>query len=343
MSNESAPKATQPIKKQFHEEVADRLVEQIKAGTAPWQKPWEPGEEVLPHNASTGNRYKGFNAIWLMAQGREDSRWMTYKQAQEVGAQVRAGEKGTTIQYWKFDEERAKKDARGSIMKDKEGQTIYETVRLDRPRSFTSTVFNAEQIDGLPPRAVKTQDWDPLKRADGILEATGAKILHKSGDAAYYSPVQDVIVLPERYQFKERSGYYATALHEVGHWTGHASRLDRDLLHPFGSDGYAKEELRAEIASMILGTDVGVGHDPSRHAAYVGSWIKAIRDDPMVLQRAASDAEKIVGFIKDLEQKRSHRVEIGQSQTSLIQTSLAVRRPLGECTGTEQKERELLL
>ena len=343
MSYESVPKATQPIKKQFHEEVADRLVEQIKAGTAPWQKLWEPGEEVLPHNASSGNRYKGFNAIWLMAQGRVDSRWMTYKQAQEVGAQVRAGEKGTTIQYWKFDESRANKDERGKIIKDSAGNTVYQTFKLEKPMAFYATVFNAEQIDGLPPKVTKTQDWDPSKRAEGILEATGAKILHKSGDVAYYSPVPDVIVLPERYQFKERSGYYATALHEVGHWTGHASRLDRDLTHPFGSDGYAKEELRAEIASMILGADVGVGHDPSRHAAYVGSWIKAIRDDPMVLQRAASDAEKIVGFIKDLEQKRSHRIEIGQSQTSLIRASLEVRRPLGESAGTQQKDRELLL
>jgi antirestriction protein ArdC len=100
--------------------------------------------------------------------------------------------------------------------------------------------------------------------------------------------------------------------------------LDRDLSHPFGSDGYAKEELRAEIASMILGADVGTGHDPSRHAAYVGSWIKAIRDDPNVLQRAASDAEKIVTFVKDLEQKRNQRIELAETQTAAMKASLLV-------------------
>jgi len=323
MKNDTTLMANGAQKKPFNEEVADRLVEQIKAGTAPWQKPWEPGEEVLPHNASTGNRYKGFNAIWLMAQGREDSRWMTYKQAQEVGAQVKVGEKGTNIQYWKFDDTRAKKNDQGKIIKDKEGNTVYETYLLEKPKSFYSTVFNAEQIEGLPAIEEKrAPDWNPLKRAEGILDATEARILHKSGDAAYYSPVQDVIVLPERHQFKERSGYYATALHEVGHWTGHTSRLDRDLSHHFGSDGYAKEELRAEIASLILGNEVGVGHDPSRHVAYVGSWIKAIRDDPMVIQRAASDAEKIVGFIKNLEQKRNQSIQLAETHTSSIKASL---------------------
>jgi putative DNA primase/helicase len=322
MSNEASPKIAQPTRKPFNEEVADRLVEQIKTGTAPWQKPWEPGQEALPHNASTGHRYKGFNAVWLMAQGRTDSRWFTYKQAQDMGAQVRAGEQGTTIQYWKFDDTKAKKDEAGKIIKDAEGNTIYETYRLQKPRAFYATVFNAEQIEGLPPRVKKAHEWDPLKRAEAILEATGARIMHRVGDEAYYSPQKDIIVIPERYQFKDRSAYYATALHEAGHWTGHASRLNRDLSHPFGSDGYAKEELRAEIASMILGAEIGTGHDPSRHVAYVGAWIKAIRDDPNVLQHAASDAEKIVTLIKDLERRRSQRIELGETQKAAMKASL---------------------
>ena len=322
MANEFTLQKGNTPKKAFNEEVADRLVEHIKAGTAPWQKPWQPGVESLPFNLITGKRYKGMNALWLMSQGREDTRWMTYKQAQELGAQVRVGELGASIQYWKFEDKKAKKDENGKSLKDKDGNTLYETVQPEKPRAFYATVFNAAQIEGLPALIKKTPDWDPLTRADGILEATGAKIMHKSGDEAYYNPIKDSIVLPERYQFQERSGYYTTALHEVGHWTGHSSRLDRDLSHPFGTDGYAKEELRAEIASMILGSEVGTGHDPSRHAAYVGSWIKAIRDDPMVLQKAASDAEKIVGFIKDLEQKRNKSIEVAQNQTTAIKSSL---------------------
>ncbi|WP_140410188.1 zincin-like metallopeptidase domain-containing protein, partial [Escherichia coli] len=110
---------------------------------------------------------------------------------------------------------------------------------------------------------------------------------------------------PQQAAFPSADRYYATALHELGHWTGHASRLDRDLAHPFGSEGYAKEELRAEIASMIMGDELGIGHDPSQHVAYVKSWIKALQDDPLEIFRAAADAEKIQGFVLGLEQQRT--------------------------------------
>jgi antirestriction protein ArdC len=115
------------------------------------------------------------------------------------------------------------------------------------------------------------------------------------------------------------------------------------LSHPFGSDGYAKEELRAEIASMILGADVGVGHDPSRHVAYVGSWIKAIRDDPLVLQKAASDAEKIVNFVKDLEQQRKESIEIAQTHTASIKASLQGSLKPQEKTLAKASEQELTI
>ncbi|WP_256562624.1 zincin-like metallopeptidase domain-containing protein, partial [Pseudomonas sp. HMSC066A08] len=114
----------------------------------------------------------------------------------------------------------------------------------------------------------------------------------------------DSITLPERNQFPTADNYYATALHELGHWTGHPSRLDRDLAHPFGSEGYAREELRAEIASLMLGERLEIGHDPGQHAAYVGSWIKALKEDPKEIFRAASDAERISGYVMDFEQEQ---------------------------------------
>lgn len=288
--------------KPFHEAVADRLIEQLSKGTAPWQKPWSPGRESLPHNCHTGQRYKGLNAIWLMAQGRPDSRWMTYRQALEMGAQVRSNEHGTTIQYWKFEQNRSQKDDLGEVMKDGEGKTLFETTRLQRPRAYYSTVFNADQIEGLPDFEIERRSlWASIVRAENILRSTSARIFHRSGDAAYYNPIEDFIVLPQKIQFEVGSGYYATALHELSHWSGHPSRLDRELSFPFGSEGYAKEELRAEIASMILGADIGTGHDPNRHAAYVGSWIRVIRDDPKILMKACADAEKIVKFILNFE------------------------------------------
>ena len=242
--------------------------------------------------------------IQLMAQERDDPRWMTYNQAKDTGAQVRRGEHGTQVQYWKFTEQQDKTDENGKPVLDKEGQPVKEEVRLERPKVFSATVFNASQIDGLPPLQRKEQAWDANERAEGILNASGADIRHGGQDKAFYRPSSDSIHLPDKAQFPEASGYYATALHELGHWTGHPSRLDRDLSHPFGSEGYAKEELRAEIASMIVGDDLGIGHDPSQHAAYVGSWIKALQDDPMEVFRAASDAEKIHGYLQTLEQKQ---------------------------------------
>lgn len=303
-------------KKPFHEVVAEKLIEQLKAGTAPWQRPWEPGEPnaYLPMNPTTGKRYKGINAIHLMAQGRSDGRWMTYKQAAAVGAQVRKGEKGTPVQYWKFSEEQNKVDESGRPVLNAKGEPVKETVQLERPRVFFATVFNAEQIDGLPPIQKKEQTWSAVERAEHILKASGASITHAPGDRAFYRPATDSVHLPDRGQFPTADNYYATALHELGHWTGHPSRLDRDLAHPFGSEGYAKEELRAEIASMIVGDELGIGHDPGQHAAYVGSWIKALQDEPLEVFRAAADAEKIHDYVLAFEQKQVQEQEQAQVQ-----------------------------
>jgi putative DNA primase/helicase len=313
-------------KKPFHETVAEKLIERLKEGTAPWQKPWQAGDPgaVMPTNPTTGKRYKGINAIHLMSQGHTDQRWMTYKQAAAVDAQVRKGEKGTPIQYWKFSEEHDKLDANGKPVLDAKGEPIKQTVKLERPRVFFATVFNAEQIDGLPalqPR--KQQDWNAVERAEQILQASGAVIRHGEQNRAFYRPATDSIHLPDKGQFPTADNYYATALHELGHWTGHESRLDRDLVHPFGSEGYAKEELRAEIASMILGDELGIGHDPGQHVAYVGSWIKALEEDPLEIFRAAADAEKIQDYVLGLEQKQVQEQSTQQDKADELGQVLA--------------------
>jgi len=324
---------TMEPKRPFHEVVAERLIEQLKAGTAPWQRPWEPGQPgaFIPMNPTTGKRYRGINAIHLMGQGRTDPRWLTYKQAVAVDAQVRRGEKGTPIQYWKFTEEQAKTDAQGRPVLDAKGQPVMEEVRLERPRVFFATVFNAEQIDGLPPlqrKEQKEQTWDAVERAERILQASGAAIHHGEHNRAFYRPATDSIHLPDKSQFPSADNYYATALHELGHWTGHPQRLDRDLAHPFGSEGYAKEELRAEIASMILGDELGIGHDPGQHAAYVGSWIKALQDDPLEIFRAAAEAEKIQEYVLAFEQKQVQEQTAQQAvSTDQEATMQQIQRP----------------
>ncbi|WP_242695265.1 zincin-like metallopeptidase domain-containing protein [Shewanella sp. 4t3-1-2LB] len=310
-------------KKPFHVIVAEKLIAQLEEGVAPWQKPWVPGKssQSLPFNPTTGKRYKGINTLNLMAQGYDDPRWMTYEQAKKQDAQVMKGERSTLVQYWKFTEEQKVLDDNGNPIMDENGKPKTFTVQLERPKVFFASVFNAEQIDGLPPLEIKPlseeQTWQAISRAEKILNLSGARISHVSQDRAFYSPMADRITLPQKNQFPDASSYYATALHELGHWTGHSTRLNRDLGHPFGSEGYAKEELRAEISSMIMGDELGIGHDPKQHAAYVKSWIKALKDDPQEIFRAASDAEKIqtllLSYELQQEQTQEVKLEIGMN------------------------------
>jgi antirestriction protein ArdC len=304
------------IAQPFHEAVAEKLIRLLREGTAPWQKGWQAGEPgaLLPMNPMTGKRYQGINAIQLMSQGHADPRWLTYKQAAAMGAQVSKGERGTPIQYWKFSEAHDKTDTLGNPVRDAEGRRVKEDQTLERPRVFMAIVFNAAQIDGLAPMPPQqAAEWPCLDRAEQLLRSSGATLVHAAQNRAFYQPVTDRIHLPHRTQFATAAAYYATALHELGHWTGHPSRLNRDLSHPFGSAGYAREELRAEIASMILGSELGLGHDPAQHASYVASWIQVLRKDPLEIFRAAADAEKIQRFVLGLEQAQELRQSQGAS------------------------------
>jgi antirestriction protein ArdC len=295
--------------RQWEESVADRLIEQIREGTAPWQKPWNPkmGDDTA-RNAATGKAYKGINQLWLMSQGRNDPRWLTYKQAKDMGAQVRKGEKGVQVSYWKRFENKVKVKGVDKEGKNKESDPDQEEEENTRTRvrwqPFTSTVFNAEQIDGLPPYEppeVETPTWEGHARADSIIANSGAEIRHKVGDRAFYSPTTDIIVLPERHQFDDADNYYSTALHELGHWTGHESRLDRPLMNCFGTTDYAQEELRAEIASMMLSREIGVGFNPHQSASYAASWSKKLSADGSEIHKATRDARKIKEYLLDFE------------------------------------------
>lgn len=299
-------------KKALHVEVAEKLIEALKAGTAPWQKPWNskglPAFFQLPYNAVTGNRYQGINTLSLIMSGRSDPRWMTFKQADDNGWQIKKGSKNTSIQYIKLYEQRTKRDEQGKVVKDENGNSVKITVKLNRPIITTFAVFNAEQVNGIPELVmpdISTLGWQPLERAEQLLKNSGADIQHIAGNRAFYSPFRDNITMPLKQQFDEPGKYYATALHELGHWTGHESRLDRSLLNKFGTKEYAREELRAEIASLLIGDELRIGHDPSQHTAYVESWIGILTDHPFEIHSAAADAEKIYTYLLDLERKRN--------------------------------------
>lgn len=156
-------------KKSFVETVSEKIIEQLKAGTAPWQKPWHDDKrKSLPYNPISDKRYKGINTLHLMAEsmskGYSDPRWLTYKQAKSLGAQVRTGEKSTLVQYWKFTDLVDKLDEDGKPVLDENGKKVKEEVELDKPRVFYANVFNAEQIDNLPPLPIREQKWNPIER-----------------------------------------------------------------------------------------------------------------------------------------------------------------------------------
>lgn len=301
--------------KALHIQVAEKLIEQLKAGTAPWQKPWSsenlPAFE-LPYNVQTGNRYKGINTLMLLLAEREDPRWMTFKQAAASDWQVKKGEKGTMIQFVKTTDQQTKRDEKGKPVLNEQGQAVKINLKLDKPIITSAWVFNAEQINGIP--SLERQDtesltWNPLERAESLIKQSGAVIHHRAGDRAFYSPIADQVTMPLREQFDAPGKYYATLLHELGHWTGHTDRLDRSIMNRFGTEDYAREELRAEIASLLIGQELRIGHDPGQHAAYVDSWIKVLQENPFEIHSAATDAEKIFNYLTSMERKQEIKAE----------------------------------
>jgi putative DNA primase/helicase len=330
------------VSTEYANTVAAGIIRQLREGTAPWIRQWVAGQRYLPHNPISGHQYHGINMVWLMVKSQErgyaDTRWMTYRQAVSAGAHVRRGEKGTTIQYWKWEDTRPVLDGSGASRLDESGSPLTERIEYTRPRVFTAIVFNAEQIEGLAAASVDQQppEWDRHEKAESILTASGVRIEHLPQEHAYYSVQRDSIVLPLRSQFPTADGYYAVAIHEVGHATGHASRLNRDLGHPFGSELYAREELRAEIASLMLGDQLGIGHDPGQHVAYIGSWIKVLEDDPLEVFRAAAAAEKIQAYVLGMAEQRV--VEQEQARVQAVSRGQDVDKDLPASTITRQHE-----
>jgi antirestriction protein ArdC len=319
-------KQTAAPKRDFRQEVTDNLVQMLEKGVAPWQKPWDSSMASIdmPLNPTTGKTYRGGNTLHLIAtalqKNYDDPRWMTYKQAAENGWQVRKGEKGTQIEFWDV------KDGQSKDRPENGGaQSKPKLEQADERRLIhrVYTVFNASQVDGVPPHEPKQKSvFDAVHAGEQILHHSGAQIIHDQLDRAYYSRSQDSIHLPTKPAFKDAAGYYGTALHELAHWSGHPSRLNRKTLaesYRFGDVNYAKEELRAELASVFLAAERGIPHNPEQHAAYVEHWIKALKEDKNEIFRAAHDASKAADFLLGLERDRSIAEEaLDNSDTSRL-------------------------
>ena len=266
---------------------------------------------------------------------------------------MQEGERGTRILSYQDHRRTLVRDQKGRPVTNDEGRRVYRYERLPAPWIKRFTVFNAEQANGLPSRQTPAAEpiWKAHQEADTVLKESGVGIRHVEGDRAYYRISADEIILPKRAQFPSANHYYQTALHEVGHATGHLQRMNRESLIEgvkagFGSEAYAREELRAEIAAMMTGEKIGIGHDPSRGAAYVESWIEVLQKDPREIRRAAADAQRISDFTLVRSRQRAAEKELTAAKSVPSQTPPAASRPTGRSpsvTDALQQERAVPL
>lgn len=277
--------------------VTDRIISDLERGVRPWLRPWNAshtaGGITIPRRHN-GTPYRGINILLLwgemMDKGYASDTWMTFRQALELKAHVRKGEHGSTVVY---------ADRVTKTETNEKGEDVEQEI----PFLKAYTVFNVEQIEGLPAsyhvQPERTGEPLPLiARAEAFFAATGATIRH-GGSRAYYAPGPDVIQLPPSEAFRDAESYAATKAHELTHWTGHPSRLARILGKRFGDDAYAAEELIAELGAAFLCADLGITPEPREdHAAYLDHWLRVLRTDKRAIFAAAAYAQRAVDHLR---------------------------------------------
>jgi len=291
---------TKNNRQSLYAEVTSRVIAELEAGRLPWVQPWDSagGDCTMPNNAATGRRYSGINVLILWAavvEGRYSSqRWLTYRQAQAAGGNVRRGERGTVVCY--ADRFTPKDEVARAQDEDRDARQIAFLKRF--------TVFNVDQCEGLPEDLASAPDLpaeiDMIPSVQALIRTSGADFRIGGGEA-YYSPSADFVAVPPPAAFAERINWYRTALHELGHWTGHHSRLDRNQRGGFGSADYAREELVAEMASAFACASLSI-QPTVRHADYIGSWLAVLREDEKAIFRAASAASKAADYLLQFAQ-----------------------------------------
>ena len=288
---------------QLYQTVTAAIVAELETGAAPWLKPWKTsvanGTSLLPSNAATGRHYHGINIpiLWHRAseRGYPTHQWLTFNQAKEKGANVRKGEKATQVVFTKK-----------LRIKDQETE---EERQISMLRGYF--VFNVGQVEGLPeqPPTGSTEPTPDERTAqvDRFVCAIRADIRH-GGNEACFVPALDYIAMPPFGAFKTTEGYYATGLHELGHWSGHSARLDRNLDARFGTRSYAAEELIAELTSAFLCAHLG-NTGELRHAGYLSKWIELLKHDDRAIFTAAAKAQQAADFLRGFSEKATDEIE----------------------------------
>ena len=307
------PKPLTSQRDSFEEKIARVILDGIKTRSAPWLQQWVPGTEDAsrPVNAVNSLPFRGPNRLLLgqvaAARGYDDPRWLTYQQAASLDAQVKKGERATQLIIWQFTKEVAKVDQEGKAVHDERGNQVTETVQLQGPRAFVANVFNAAQCNNMPDlvRPALPSAELRLSKAEAILRTPGVAIVTGPVAAPIYDQKQDRIVAPALTATENALQATASTLHELCHATGHATRLNRDMTGGYGSTAYAREELRSQIASLMLCQEIGLPHVPTEHEPYVELWTRALEEDPREILRAAADAQQIVDMCLQSDQQRS--------------------------------------
>lgn len=324
------------------QELVDKLISQLESGTAPWQKPWTSVENMAfkpAFNPVTKNYYNGVNRFRLMLaaldKGYKDNRWCTFDMASKNKWHIKKGEKGTPIEWFNRYDKNTKKPFDEDTVKDMTPQERSEyLIKNTYTQRKIYYVFNAEQMENIPKLELKPESEQVTierhERLENLIKKFQCPVYFDKDDSAYYSVTKDEIHLPFRENFKNEYGLYSTFLHEAAHSTGHSSRLNRfkgvEANAAFGSESYAKEELRAEIASMFLSDEYHLQNSEEhikQHAAYVKSWIAGLKKDTNYLFDAISDASKIASYLEDFEHSLNNvNVAENSSESDMANTQV---------------------
>lgn len=281
----------------IYTEVTEKIIAEMEKGALPWQCSWNQGLSMPLR--SNGLAYRGINILilWMIAmkRGYNNPTWMTFKQAQELGANVKKGEKSTRIVY------------ANSSKYEKQNESTGETTEITIPFLKSYAVFNCDQIENLPEKFTQAtpatfQNADERRHSlDSFFEATHAIIRHE-GSQPCYSLLRDDIRLPKFTDFKSGEDYYSTLAHEIVHWTGHPSRLHRDMKsHQNSREDYAKEELIAELGASFLCATLNITNEVRQdHASYIQSWLRALKNDKKFIFQAARQASRAVDYLIEI-------------------------------------------
>jgi antirestriction protein ArdC len=310
MSRNTTRARTGSDRSSLYDDITNKIIGELDAGRVPWVQPWGTAAAkaplTMPRNAATGRQYSGINVLILwgsvIEHGFPGQSWLTFRQALTLGGNVRKSEHGTTVVYAdRFVPDDEKKRAR---------ETGEEAQAIPFLKRFT--VFNAAQCEGLP-EDVAIIAPPPLPgliepRVDALIKATSIDF-RIGGNRAFYVPAHDYVQVPPPQAYFEPINWHRTALHELGHATGHPTRLNRDFSGSFGTKKYAFEELVAEMNAAFCCASLGIA-PTVRHADYIGSWLEVLREDNRAIVRAASQASKAADWLPavlDATESRSER------------------------------------